>query len=88
MRKRRTIREFVGATDANSRTGRLLRTVANELRRLGVRWTPPDDDNTAYAEWLDWMTVSPADRDYEEMKLSAPRGIRGCLVVHRAVLES
>lgn len=80
------MREFVGATDANSRTGRLLRTVANELQKLGVRWTPTDDENTAYAEWVDWMTVSPADRDYEAVTLDAPCGIRGCLVVHRAVL--
>ena len=87
MPKRRTMREFVAASNASTRAARLLRTVANELQRLGVRWTPPEDDHTAYAEWLDWMTVSAADRDYEALRLDA-RGIRGCLVVHRAVLES
>jgi hypothetical protein len=82
------MREFVAMTDAKSRTARLLKTVANELQRLGVRWTAPDDEGTAYAELLDSMTVSPADSDYEAMRLDSPRGVRGCLLVHRAVLES
>jgi hypothetical protein len=85
--RRGSIRKFASVSSASSRAARLLKTVANELQRLGVRWTAPDDDQTVYSEWADWMTLSPADHQYEAVTLSAPRGIRGCLLVHRAVLQ-
>lgn len=86
--RRRTMREFAGVSGASGRAARLLKTVANELQRLGVRWTLPHDDQTVSTEWVDWVTLSPADREYEAVSLSAPTGIRGCLLVHRAVLQS
>jgi hypothetical protein len=88
MARRRTLREFAGTTDAKTRTARLLRTVANELERLGVRWNEQEDAGTAFFDFASWMTLSASDSDYEAVSLKAPRGIKGCLLVHRAVLQS
>ncbi len=74
-------------TDAKTRTERLLRSVANELERLGVRWHEQEDAGTAFFDFASWMTVSPSDSDYAAVKLKAPRGIECCLLVHRAVLQ-
>ena len=88
MAKRRTLREFAGITDAKSRTARLLRTVANELERLGVRWNVDEDESVVYSDWANWMTVSRSDSEYEAVTIKAPRGISGCLLIHRALLET
>ena len=88
MAKGRTLREFAVMTDAKTRTARLLRTVANELERLGVRWNADEDESVTYSDWANWMTVSPSDSEYEAVTLKAPRGISGCLLVHRALLET
>lgn len=88
MPRRRALREFAGATDdAKTRAARLLRTVANEFERLGARWHEQEDAAAAYFDFARWMTVSPSDSDYEAVMLNAPRGIRGWLLVHRAVLQ-
>lgn len=86
MSRRRTLRKFAGVTSAKNRTTRLLRTVANELERLGVRWNATAED--AYLDLANSMTVSPSDSDFEAVSLDTPRGIRGCLLVHRAILSS
>ena len=88
MKATRTMRRFAGLASGNGRTARLLRTVANELERLGVRWNAADEESANYFDWATWMTLSPADADYEAVTLKAPRGISGCLLVHRAVLHS
>ena len=75
-------------TDAKTRTVRLLRTVANELERLGVRWNEQEDAGGAAFDFASWMTVSPSDSEYEAVQLKSSRGVEGCLLVHRAVLES
>jgi hypothetical protein len=85
---KRTVREFAAVNSANSRTARLLRSVANELQRLGVRWSADEDESTAFADWATWMAVPAEDAEYKAVTLKAPRGFRGCLLVHRAVLQS
>jgi hypothetical protein len=87
MAKRRTLREYAVMADAKTRTTRLLRTVANELGRLGVRWNADEDESVTFFDWANWMTVSPADSDYEAVSISTPRGIRGCLLIHRDLLH-
>ena len=87
MAKQRTLREYVGMTEAKTRATRLLRTVANELERLGVRWNADEDESVTFFDWANWMTVSPADSDYEAVTLNTPRGIRGCLLIHRDLLH-
>ena len=82
------MRRFARLTGGNGRTARLLRTVANELERLGVRWKAADEDSATYFDWANWMALSPADADYEAVTLEAPRGITGWLVVHRALRQS
>ena len=80
MVKQRTLRKFAGLNNATARTARLLRTVANELERLGVRWSSDEDESVTYFDWANWMTVSPKDSEYEAVTLNAPRGITGCLL--------
>lgn len=88
--KRRTFGEFARLTDARDRTTRLFKQVVNELERLGARWTSTDDDSDAFllTELASWLPFSPPDPEFARVKLSAPDGMRGFLLIHRAVLES
>jgi hypothetical protein len=84
---KRTVRELVGMTDAKARTARLLRTVAHELERLGVRCNAEEDDSVAYFDWAIWMAVPANDSEYEAVKLKTD-GFKGHLLVHRGFLEN
>jgi hypothetical protein len=88
--KRRGFRELAGWADAKDRTTRLLKQVATELERLSARWKPADDDSEPFglSELASWLPFAPPDPEFARVRLSAPGGLKGFLVVHRAVLES
>ena len=90
MSKRQEKRRF-GASDTESRTARLFRTVAHELERLGVKWPSGDgeaDSADRNSDLLAWIAAAPRESEYQSLKLRAPRGCTGWLLIHRSVLTS
>ena len=88
--KRRGFVELARLADAKDRTTRLFKRVVTEFERIGARWKATDDDSEVFrlTELASWLPFAPPDPDFARVKLSAPGGLRGVLVIHRAVLES
>jgi hypothetical protein len=91
MRKRQEKRRFSTGSDTASRTARLFRTVAHELERLGVRWPSGDGEAESAdrnSDLLAWIAATPRESEYQSLKLRAPHGCTGWLLIHRSVLTS
>jgi hypothetical protein len=88
--RRRAFSEFAGLANAGSRTTRLFKHLVSELERLGVCWktTEEDPDTLGLSELASWLPFAPPDPEFARLSLSGPGGLRGFLLVHRAVLDA